>query len=293
MSNIISEVQSIVASNSQNDSIIVINSKKAVATKSLISGFGTNKSAFLKMWARNEDEFVQGKDWDWFNQNSGQIVTCRNNNPVVTRIFWTTGVSKASTKFTSPKAKEFAQEMFDNYGSQLDGETKLVKSEHQNSFTLPQNYKEALQELLNKVEENEKLTLENEEMKPKANYFDITINQNPENFSVLETTNRFLNQEKGISISDKKVWEIMRESGWIIYQKKSINSKNQYPFPSQKTKDKNWLTTTESKNKVIVNKETGEIKEFTNTQILVTPNGRLKLLQLVQKSLTSRFLTLL
>jgi len=107
-----SEAQIVVASTSQTDSILVINGKKAVATKNLILGFGTNETAFSKMWKRNESDFLEDKDWNWYNSYTGQIVKYRNA-PKVTRIFWTTGVSKASTKFNSVKAKEFAQKMFD------------------------------------------------------------------------------------------------------------------------------------------------------------------------------------
>lgn len=268
------------------DSIILINGKKAVATKNLIVGFEITKSAFDLMWKRNQVEFTENKDWNWYNPLSLQIVS-HKNSPHTTRIFWTTGVSKASTKFNSVKAKEFAQKMFDNYGSQLDGETKLVKTTQPN-FSLPNSYEEALEALLLKVKAEKQLSLELETMKPKANYFDIVVNQNPENLSVVETTSRFLNQEKGIKISYMKVWDILRDEKWLIYQKRSISSQTKHPFPSQKAKDNNWLTTTEKSNKVVINKETGEEKEFLNTQILITPAGRLELLKLVQKFINNQ-----
>lgn len=43
---------------------------------------------------------------------------------------------------------------------------------------LPQTYKEALKELLVQVEENERLQIENKDMKPKAEYFDEVIDRN-------------------------------------------------------------------------------------------------------------------
>lgn len=265
------------------DSILTINGKKAVATKNLILGFEITKSAFDLMWKRNQIEFTENKDWNWYNPVSLQIVS-HKNSPNTTRIFWTTGVSKASTKFNSVKAKEFAQKMFDNYGSQLDGETKLVKSETQTNFALPNFDSNFFKQIAQTIE---KLELENKDLKPKANYFDIVVNQNPENLSVVETTSRFLNQEKGIKISYMKVWDILRDEKWLIYQKRSISSETKHPFPSQKAKDNNWLTTTEKASKVVINKETGEEKEFLNTQILITPAGRLELLKLVQKKLTT------
>lgn len=43
---------------------------------------------------------------------------------------------------------------------------------------LPQTYKEALKELLVQVEENERLQIENKDMKPKAEYFDELVDRN-------------------------------------------------------------------------------------------------------------------
>ena len=153
------------------DSIILINGKKAVATKNLILGFGTNKTAFNVMWSRNETDFVQGKDWDWCNLDRLQIVTQRKS-PKTARIFWTTGVSKASTKFNSVKAKEFAQKMFDNYGSQLDGETKLVKSEAQSNFALPKFDSDFFKQIAQTIE---KLELDKSKLKLEVETKDNTI----------------------------------------------------------------------------------------------------------------------
>lgn len=169
------------------DSIIVINGKKAVATKNLILGFGTTETAFSNMWKRNQEEFVKGKDWDWYNFLTSQIVDSNKIRPnATTRIFWTTGVSKASTKFNSVKAKEFAQKMFDNYGSQLDGETKLVKSETQSNFALPNFdsnfFKQIAQTIENLELEKSKLELEVEtkdntisNLIPKADFVDNVL----------------------------------------------------------------------------------------------------------------------
>lgn len=47
-----------------------------------------------------------------------------------------------------------------------------------NQPKLLQTYKEALKELLVQVEENERLQIENKDMKPKAEYFDEVIDRN-------------------------------------------------------------------------------------------------------------------
>lgn len=54
---------------------------------------------------------------------------------------------------------------------------KLEKTLMNNQPKLPQTYKEALKELLIQVEENERLQLENKDMKPKAEYFDEIVDR--------------------------------------------------------------------------------------------------------------------
>lgn len=54
---------------------------------------------------------------------------------------------------------------------------KLENALMNNQPKLPQTYKEALKELLVQVEENERLQLENKDMKPKAEYFDEIVDR--------------------------------------------------------------------------------------------------------------------
>lgn len=54
---------------------------------------------------------------------------------------------------------------------------KLEKTLMNNQPKSPQTYKEALKELLIQVEENERLQLENKDMKPKAEYFDEIVDR--------------------------------------------------------------------------------------------------------------------
>lgn len=184
--------------------------------------------------------------------------------------------------FTGKKASKFKEDYilaFEKMKEFLQNQIAVAPSEP--NFNLPKNYEEALEVLLSKVKSENLLTLENAELKPKASYFEITVNQNPENISIQEITTIFLNQEKGITISTFKVWQILKENNWIFYRKRNLNSKTKIPFPDQKIKEKGWLTTTEKKESIIINEETGETKNFLNTQILITPSGRLELLKLV------------
>ncbi|MDI0267283.1 phage antirepressor KilAC domain-containing protein [Clostridioides difficile] len=95
-------------------------------------------------------------------------------------------------------------------------------------FSLPTTYKEALQHLLVKVEENEKLQIENEEMKPKASYHDKVLN--PE--KLVTTTD--IAKDLGMSAQGLN---ILLHTNKIIYPvKKNGRTKCWKPY-----KDYQWL----------------------------------------------------
>ncbi|MCC0648385.1 Rha family transcriptional regulator [Clostridioides sp. ZZV15-6598] len=113
---------------------------------------------------------------------------------------------------------------------------------------LPTTYKEALQQLLIEVEEKEQLQLENQTMKPKADYFDALVERN------LLTNIRDTAKELGVK---EKVF-----ISWLIEKK--------YCYRDLKGKIKPYS------NKM----QYFELKEFTtphghsDTQTLINPKGR-------------------
>ncbi|WP_332869702.1 Rha family transcriptional regulator [Clostridioides difficile] len=113
---------------------------------------------------------------------------------------------------------------------------------------LPTTYKEALQQLLIEVEEKEQLQLENQAMKPKADYFDALVERN------LLTNIRDTAKELGVK---EKVFV-----SWLIEKK--------YCYRDTKGKIKPYS------NKM----QYFELKEFTtphghsDTQTLINPKGR-------------------
>lgn len=74
----------------------------------------------------------------------------------------------------TPKMKQDSPDVVDNLIEyQLKAKDVLAKVFIEKSaFIVPQNYKEALQQVIDKIEENETLKLENETMKPKAEFHD-------------------------------------------------------------------------------------------------------------------------
>lgn len=119
------------------------------------------------------------------------------------------------------------------------------------SYNLPSTYKEALIQLVAQVEENERLQIENNEMKPKADYFDELVDRN------LLTNFRDTAKELGVKESFFINW--LLEKNYIY---RDCKGKLQ---PYAASMDKGLF----------------EIKEFSSrysnhagTQTLVTPKGR-------------------
>lgn len=94
---------------------------------------------------------------------------------------------------------------------------------------LPQNYKEALEHLLIQVEENEKLQLENQELKPKAIFADAV---SASHTSILVGELAKILKQNGVDTGQKRFFEWLRDNGYLIKRKGS-----DYNMPTQKSMD--------------------------------------------------------
>lgn len=74
--------------------------------------------------------------------------------------------------------------------------------------TVPQNYKEAVQHLLTSIEENEKLKLENDTMKPKADFHD--------DVSKAENSDSIMSVAKNFGIGKSKFFQLLRSVGVLF-----------------------------------------------------------------------------
>lgn len=80
------------------------------------------------------------------------------------------GFTLLAMGFTGDKALRFKM-AYINASNEMEKALKAMQPK------LPQTYKEALKELLIQVEENERLQIENKDMKPKAEYFDEIVDR--------------------------------------------------------------------------------------------------------------------
>ncbi|MDL5128008.1 Rha family transcriptional regulator [Clostridioides difficile] len=175
------------------------------------------------------DYFIKSAYLDLKNENR----KCYN----VTKL----GCDFLANKFTGEKGIIFTARYVKRFN-------KMEQELKEQQPKLPTTYKEALQQLLIEVEEKEQLQLENQVMKPKADYFDALVERN------LLTNIRDTAKELGVK---EKTFVL-----WLIEKK--------YCYRDLKGKIKPYS------NKM----QYFELKEFTtpyghsDTQTLINPKGR-------------------
>lgn len=118
------------------------------------------------------------------------------------------------------------------------------------SYNLPGTYKEALQQLLIQVEENERLALENSEMKPKAEYFDDLVDR--------KLLTNFRDTAKELGVKPKKFLDFLEDKKYIYRDAKGTikpySEKNDGLFELKEYK--------------------GRYSSHAGQQTLITPRGR-------------------
>lgn len=127
--------------------------------------------------------------------------------------------------------------------------------EQLNEHRLPTTYKEALLQLVEQVEENERLLADNEQMKPKADYHDAVLNKE----GLITTTviakdlgltsavklNNILHRNRIIFKDKSGTWHPYAEYEWLIewgyadYQ--SYDSENATPSLKWTEKGRKWI----------------------------------------------------
>lgn len=116
------------------------------------------------------------------------------------------GFTLLAMGFTGKKALEFKLAYIDQFN----------RMEQQLRNQLPGTYKEALIQLVDQVEQNERLAVENEEMKPKADYFDKYIKNKgvtpigviAENYGLTAQEMNKLLHKLGVQYNQGKVWKL-------------------------------------------------------------------------------------
>lgn len=162
--------------------------------------------------------------------------------------FTRTGFSLLVMGFTGKEAFEWKLKYIDAFDKM---ETALRE---QNAKLLPATYKEALQQLLVQVEENEKLLAENNVLTPKANYHDevlkkpnlisVSVIAKDMGFSSATKLNELMFKNK-IIFREGGVWKPYAKYEWLIKDGyadyESYNVINSNPLLKWTEKGRKWI----------------------------------------------------
>lgn len=162
------------------------------------------------------------------------------------------GFSLLAMGFTGEKAYKWKIAFIDAF-NQME---QALKSQSQ--YSLPKTYKEALVDLIAQVEANEKLQQKIEQDKPKVAFAEAVTNSN--HCITITELSRYL-QTNGINIGRNKLYEYLRDNGYLI---KGGRDKN---LPTQQYMEQGLFKVVES----VVNHNTYQL--VTN-QTLVTGRGQ-------------------
>ncbi len=158
------------------------------------------------------------------------------------------GFSLLCMGFTGSKALDWKIKYIDAFNR--------MEQELKNPYKLPTTYKEALIQLLEKVEENEKLTIENAEMKPKAEYHDEVLNKDglitttviakDLGFKSATKLNQILNLNHILFKNQSGTWCPYAEYEWLITENyadyQSYGAEKSKPCLKWTERGRKWIT---------------------------------------------------
>lgn len=157
------------------------------------------------------------------------------------------GFSLIVMGFTGSKALEWKLKYIEAFNK--------MEQALKNPYNLPTTYKEALIQLLEKVEENEKLTRENKLLKPKATYHDEVLNKDglitttvvakDLGFKSAKKLNQVMNMNRIIFKNNSGTWCPYAEYEWIITDKyadyQSYSEEKASPCLKWTEKGRKWI----------------------------------------------------
>ncbi|MFQ9922059.1 MAG: phage antirepressor KilAC domain-containing protein [Beduini sp.] len=204
--------------------IIEYQNQRVLLTSQLAECYKTDSKVIHKNFERNKERFKEGKHYYLLNGiELSEFKTTRQFDGSLKRVnqlyLWTErGAFLHAKSLNTDKAWEVYDSLVEHY----------FKSREAKPSMLPTNYKEALLELVAQVEENEKLELENKELKPKAQFADAVSTS--ENSCLVGELAKII-KANGYDIGQKRLFEWLRENGYLMRKGEAYNQ------PTQKSMD--------------------------------------------------------
>lgn len=227
--------------------IVEHKNQRVLTTQQLAESYGTDSKAISYNFNHNKERYEKGKHFYLLQKE--ELRAFREIHELPTNLnkvyLWTErGAFLHAKSLNTDKAWEVYDSLVEHY----------FKSQEAKPSQLPSNYKEALLQLVAQVEANEKLELENKEMKPKALFADaVSTSKN----SILIGELAKIIKANGYDIGQKRLFEWLRENGYLM---KSGEAYNQ---PTQKSMNLGLMEIKKS----TINNPDGSIRTTTTTKI--------------------------
>lgn len=201
--------------------IIEYSNQRVLTTQQLAEVYETSVDNIKMNFSRNKERFIEGKHYyllkgdelrAFKNKVTDSYSVPKNVNAL---ILWT---EKGADRHCKILDTDKAWEQFDN----LEDTYFKVKE----MFDVPKTLPDALRAYANQVEQNEKLMLENETMKPKALFADVVSTSED---SILIGQLAKLIKQNGRDIGQNRLFTWMRENGYLC------SKGDNYNMPTQKS----------------------------------------------------------
>ncbi|MFQ7407335.1 hypothetical protein [Erysipelatoclostridium ramosum] len=205
--------------------IVEHQNQRVLLTSQLAESYGTNNKIISYNFNNNKERYEEGKHFIKLEGEEKKAFINRleiqdSSKNAKTLYLWTErGAFLHAKSLNTNKAWEVYDSLVEHY----------FKSQEAKPSQLPSNYKEALLQLVAQVEANEKLELENKEMKPKALFADAVATSKT---SILVGDLAKILKQNGINIGANRLFAELREKGYLIKRKGS-----DWNMPTQKSMD--------------------------------------------------------
>lgn len=205
--------------------IVEHQNQRVLLTSQLAESYGTNNKIISYNFNNNKERYEEGKHFIKLEGEEKKAFINRleiqdSSKNAKTLYLWTErGAFLHAKSLNTDKAWEVYDSLVEHY----------FKSQEAKPSQLPSNYKEALLQLVAQVEANEKLELENKEMKPKALFADAVATSKT---SILVGDLAKILKQNGINIGANRLFAELRDKGYLIKRKGS-----DWNMPTQKSMD--------------------------------------------------------
>ena len=205
--------------------IVEHQNQRVLLTSQLAESYGTNNKIISYNFNNNKERYEEGKHFIKLEGEEKKAFINRleiqdSSKNAKTLYLWTErGAFLHAKSLNTNKAWEVYDSLVKHY----------FKSQEAKPSQLPSNYKEALLQLVAQVEANEKLELENKEMKPKALFADAVATSKT---SILVGDLAKILKQNGINIGANRLFAELRDKGYLIKRKGS-----DWNMPTQKSMD--------------------------------------------------------